>query len=131
MAYSNYQDDWYYRERLDRERYERERAWHFERDRMMREPPRFLPAIPAKQATQVPATKEQALQLFEYAVIYVPQDDKGKPDKKNSKVLVGPSTTLATSGESVRTSALREFKDEDGLDLDAVKVLVRPFENRV
>lgn len=73
-------------------------------------------------------SKEQStsMNLYEYAVIYVPLDDKGKPDKKNSKILVGPKTTLAATETSVRTVALREFTEPD-LDLDAVKVLVRPF----
>lgn len=84
----------------------------------------------AKQQATTIKERNTNMNLYEYAVIYTPTLDNGKPDKKNSKVLVQPKTTLSASEASVRTTALREFDADDTLDLDAVKVLVRPFDAR-
>lgn len=74
------------------------------------------------------------MELYEYAVIYTPLNENNKVDKAKSKVLIEPTTILASSEGAVRTKALRAVQDPDAdvgeLDFDAVRVIVRPFDAR-
>jgi hypothetical protein len=73
--------------------------------------------------------KEQPeMNLYEYAVIYVPEDEDGDEIKDGSKILVEPTHVLGAHEEGVRRRALREYDDANGtIDPDFVRVLIRPF----
>lgn len=67
------------------------------------------------------------MQLFEYAVVYLPEDDAGNLVQENCKIVTEPKTTLAKRRDAVEKKAIQEIAAETDLDLDFVQVLVRPF----
>ncbi len=66
------------------------------------------------------------MKLFEYAVIYVPNEKAVKEGAKAS-ILVPPTTTIAADANSVNMLAVRKIPDEFESKLDQVQVAVRPF----
>lgn len=65
------------------------------------------------------------MKLFEYAVIYLPEDEDGNVVKADARVVVPPTTKLATSDKVVAMQAAKEIPES--LDLEFVQVVVRPF----
>jgi len=65
------------------------------------------------------------MKLYEYAIIYVPEDADGNIVRADCKVLSGPSTLLAADEKSVTLKAAKEIPED--VELDYVQVLVRPF----
>ncbi len=64
--------------------------------------------------------------LFEYAVIFVPNDKAVKAGAKAS-VLVQPTTVLAEGEASVQILAAKKIPNDYDDRLDQVKIAVRPF----
>lgn len=74
------------------------------------------------------STKEQPrMQIYEYAAVYLPENDDGDFVKKDCRILIEPTTKLAEDAEKVRKQALREVQLAGDEDLDFVQVVVRPF----
>jgi hypothetical protein len=86
------------------------------------------------------------MNLYEYAVLYVPEDDDGKTLRSECRVLVEPTTMLASDEKTVAGMAWRavpevietvpgrtmqgvgDYPAEDvKVDFDFVRVVVRPF----
>ena len=69
--------------------------------------------------------------LFQYAVLWHPKEDNktagGTTVTESSKILVEPTTVLASDEKSVGILAAKKIPDEYNEQLDQVEVLVRPF----
>ncbi len=65
------------------------------------------------------------MQIYEYAVIYIPRDDEDKIIRDKCKVLVFPTSTLASDERTVTLVAAKRIPDE--VNIDFVQVVVRPF----
>lgn len=87
------------------------------------------PRIDGTELIPINNPKEQTpdMQIFEYAAVYLPEDDQGDLVKKDARILIEPKTRLAEDETQVRKQALREVTLNDGDDLDFVQVAVRPF----
>lgn len=66
------------------------------------------------------------MKLFEYAVIYVPND---KHEKKGDKpaILVQPKVVLANDLKAANILAARDIPPEYTDKLNCVEVVIRPF----
>lgn len=65
------------------------------------------------------------MKLFEFAIIYVPEDKDGNVIKEEAKVVQAPQTVLAVDEKAVTLKAAKLIPED--LDLDFIQVLVRPF----
>lgn len=85
------------------------------------------PQLRTKKVDGDEDTLEQGvfMDLYEYAVLYLPTDDAGDVIKASAKVITAPSTILAKSRAAAEKEAIRGLDAE--LDVDFVRVLVRPF----
>jgi len=65
--------------------------------------------------------------LWEYAVIFVGQKDKGGKWTEEPEIIVEPRTVLAGSEQEATLRAAREIPPQWDDFLDKVQVVVRPF----
>lgn len=70
--------------------------------------------------------QEQDMELFEYAVTYVPRNDAGDVIQDEVKILVNPTAVLTKSEAAVRKEAIAGLSDKT-LNLEYVLVAVRSF----
>lgn len=81
-----------------------------------------------KNTTPLPTIQgETNMQLYEYAVIYLPQNDDGTLNKAGVKILTAPSVKLSKNERTVENEAIREVTDDGTLNFEFVQVQVRPF----
>ena len=73
------------------------------------------------------AKNHKEMELFEFAIILQPKEDKDGNVTEQGKVLVIPTTVLASSAENATLMAAKQIPDEQMDDLDRVTVVVRPF----
>jgi len=67
------------------------------------------------------------MQLFEYAVTYIPKNDDGSVNTEGCKILVTPTQILARDERSVERTAVLATAAIVDINQDFVQVLVRPF----
>lgn len=68
--------------------------------------------------------------LFEYAVLYHPQQTKEQHDRgeePKSVLIVSPTSILAKTDDEVSIQAARAIPEEHLIHLDDVEICVRPF----
>jgi len=73
------------------------------------------------------AKNGKVLELYEFAIVLQPKEDKDGNVSDPAKVLVMPTTVLASSPENATLMAAKQIPDENMDDLDRVTVVVRPF----
>jgi hypothetical protein len=67
------------------------------------------------------------MELYEFAIILQPKEDKDGNLVEPGLVLVDPKTILASSPENATLVAAKAIPDEQMGDLDRITVVVRPF----
>lgn len=67
------------------------------------------------------------LRLYQYAIILQPVEDEKGNTTDPGKLLIEPTTVLASSPGNAQTIAARSIPDDNMGDLDRITVAVRPF----
>ena len=66
------------------------------------------------------------LKLFEYAVLWHPNEDESK-DGKKTKVLEEPKRELAENDKNLMMKIIRNVPAEYGEQLDQLEIIIHPF----
>lgn len=67
------------------------------------------------------------LNLFEYVVLWHPNEKQMKEDGSRSILITGPKSVMASSQEEVRMQAAMDIPEEYKKFLHQVEIGVRPF----
>lgn len=65
--------------------------------------------------------------LFEYAIIWHPTEKQVRDEDAKAKVIVPPSTMLASSDKQVGMKASMSIPVEYKDDIDQLQIVIRPF----
>ena len=67
------------------------------------------------------------MKIFEFAAIYIPEENEGEKQSEKAKIIVQPTTVLAKDEKQAAMLAARALPEEYVNKLDCVEIAVRPF----
>lgn len=67
------------------------------------------------------------LHLFEYVVLWHPNEKQTKEDGSRSVLIAGPKSVMASSADEVKMQAAMDIPEQYKKELHQVEIGVRPF----